>query len=336
MSTIPSRNSLISDFQSTVPASIVHNQTNDVFFQARALPKWNQDYIQISKGKFQGQVIDLNLGPIQLFRETMDKAVDQHGKPWPNSLAIGIPINVQGDGFWCGDKLEHDSIFFLKPNAELKFKTPQSSDIFVAVIDHELINTYADSIEELEIEQICTINGVQPVSQELCDNLRSSFMRVFEGIQSNPQALQDERVIQTLHDDVMHTLFNGLCKLGKIKPHNAGQFVHRHIVEKAKEYILSRQRNPPTVLEICQELRISRRTLHYAFQKVLNINPVTFLRFIRLHGAHHELLTSPPGKFLISEIAAHWGFWHLGMFSSYYKDLFGEPPSNTVRRVTLN
>jgi AraC family ethanolamine operon transcriptional activator len=36
---------------------------------------------------------------------------------------------------------------------------------------------------------------------------------------------------------------------------------------------------------------------------------------------------------MISEIAAHWGFWHLGMFSSYYKDLFGETPSATARRA---
>ncbi|WXL26737.1 helix-turn-helix domain-containing protein [Ectopseudomonas mendocina] len=227
-------------------------------------------------------------------------------------------------------------VFFLKPNSELKFKTPEISDIFVAAIDQELIRSYADTIEEVNIGQVCQISGVEPTSHQLSEYLRQSFLRFFEGISHNPAALRDASAIQNLHDDLLSTLFSGLCKLGKIKPHNTGQFVHRHIVEKAREYILSRRSNPPTVLEICHELRISRRTLHYAFQKVLNINPVTFLRYIRLHGAHRELLTSTPGELLISEIAAHWGFWHLGMFSAYYKDLFGETPSTTVRRINSN
>lgn len=143
--------------------------------------------------------------------------------------------------------------------------------------------------------------------------------------------LKDETVRQVLLNDIMNTLFSGLEALGHVKPHNPGQFVHRHIVERAKEYILSRKDQPPTVLELCRELRVARRTLHYAFQKVLSINPVTFLRYVRLHGARQEILAAS-GSELISDIAARWGFWHLGMFGTYYKALFGETPSATMRR----
>nr|MBO2512084.1 hypothetical protein [Gammaproteobacteria bacterium] len=319
--------------QAPLAASFTHLETNDVFQQAWSLPKWNQDYLQITKGNFQGRLSDISLGPIQLFRETMDKAVDQRGQPWPNSMAFGIPIHIEGDGYWCGDRIEPHSAFFLKPNSELKFKTPLFSDIYVAVIDHELMCNYADTIEEVDIEHLCTVSGAERTSPQLWNALRTSFMRAFEGISNNPAAINDANAVQALREDILQTLFGGLAALDKVKPHGTGQFVHRHIVEKAREYILSRRSNPPSVLEICQELRISRRTLHYAFQKVLNINPVTFLRYLRLHGARHELLTSPPGTLMISEIAAHWGFWHLGMFSSYYKDLFGETPSATARRA---
>src|SRR5690606_11744538 len=56
---------------------------------------------------------------------------------------------------------------------------------------------------------------------------------------------------------------------------------------------------------------------------------VTFLRYIRLHGARQELITEPSGKYLISEIAARWGFWTPGIFCNYYKELFGETPTAT-------
>ncbi|WP_338353092.1 hypothetical protein [Thalassolituus oleivorans] len=32
-------------------------------------------------------------------------------------------------------------------------------------------------------------------------------------------------------------------------------------------------------------------------------------------------------------VAANWGFWHPGQFAKDYKQLFGENPSETVKRV---
>lgn len=312
-------------------ASFTSLETQDVILQARALPNWQQEYLQISQGAFHGAISDLSLGPLQLFREQINKAVDQQGVPWSNSFVMGVPIKVEGDGFWSGEKLETDSIFFLKPNSELRFRTPLNSDIYVAVIDLDLLSHYMEEFEGIDVNHLCLLSGVAPATQKLCHNLRKNLHYIFEGIDNNAYALKDEMVRQVLFNDIMNTLISGLEALGHVKPRAPGQFVHRHIVEKSKEYILSRRCNPPTILEICQELHISRRTLHYAFQKVLDISPVTFLRYIRLHGARRELLANPPGGILIGEIAARWGFWHFGMFGSYYKALFGETPSSTLR-----
>ncbi|MNJ44097.1 transcriptional regulator EutR [compost metagenome] len=178
------------------------------------------------------------------------------------------------------------------------------------------------------------LSGVERAPRQLCADLRQRFQKIFDGVGANPHTLADERSCQLLCDDIMYTLFDVMASLGKIQPHMPGQIVHRYIVEKSREYILSRRNQPPTVAEVCQELHISRRTLHYAFQKVLDINPVTFLRYIRLHGIRQELLSMLPGQHFINEVAARWGFWHLGMFSTYYKQLFGETPSDTIRKAT--
>lgn len=317
--------------QAAACASFVTLETRDVILQAQALPKWRQEYLQISEGAFRGTIRDISLGPVQLFRETMNKAVDQRGHPWENSFVVGVPVEIEGEGFWSGEQLSTDSIFFLKPNSELQFRTPQRSDIYVAVLDIDLLSQYIEDIEEVDLRHLCRLSGVAPASEQLCQNLRNSLHHVFNGIETNSLCLKDETVRQVLLNDIMNTLFSGLEALGHVKPHNPGQFVHRHIVERAKEYILSRKDQPPTVLELCQELRVARRTLHYAFQKVLSINPVTFLRYVRLHGARQEILAAS-GSELISDIAARWGFWHLGMFGTYYKALFGETPSATMRR----
>ncbi|NBA94790.1 helix-turn-helix domain-containing protein [Pseudomonas sp. R5(2019)] len=312
-------------------AEFFHSDTHDVFEQAEALPKWQQDYLQISAGAFTGSLTALSLGPVQIFRESMNKVVDQHGQPWENSFAVGVPLSIEGEGFWCGDRLEKNSIFFLKPNSELKFKTPEHSDICVAVIDSRILKEYAETIEELSIDHIIDLNGATPLSEALCNRFRHTFLHVITALKANPDVLSSHRIRLSLLDDVMSSFFNGFTQLEKLPRKHPGQFVHRHIVEKAREYIISRKSEPLSVIEICEALRVSRRTLHYGFIKVLGINPVTFLRYLRLNGARRELMKADPSSKVVNEIASRWGFWHPGMFSTYYKELFGELPSHTLR-----
>lgn len=251
-----------------------------------------------------------------------------------SATVVPIPNQIVGDGYWCGDKLEENSVFFLKPNSELKFRTPSKSDIFVAVVDMQLLSEYAENIEELDPSRITSISEASSAPIDLCNAFRINLTHLFNGLFANPLALEKELIQRELLDNTMHIICDGLFHLGKVTHHAPGQFVHRHIVEKTRELILSRHSQPPTIADICKELRISRRTLHYAFHKVLGVNPISYLRYIRLHGARQVLLSTPPGRLLICDIAAQWGFLHTGMFCTYYRQLFGETPSTTLARTT--
>jgi AraC family ethanolamine operon transcriptional activator len=77
---------------------------------------------------------------------------------------------------------------------------------------------------------------------------------------------------------------------------------------------------------------VSRRTLQYSFQEVLGINPVRFLRAMRLNGVRRDLKSGSRPAASVQDIAARWGFWHLGHFVTDYKRMFGELPSETARR----
>ena len=312
-------------------------ETHDVFLQAWSLPGWTQNYTQLGKGGFYGTLSNLTLGPLQVFQEGIHNSVDQHGQPKPNSIVIGVPSSINGEGFWCGDKLEVDTVFFLSPNTELKFRTPLRSEIYAIALDIDFLRQYSECIEKTDIDRLTHLNGVvRPNSISTCRSLKNTLHQVFNGLKQNPASLNVDEIRQTLLNDIMDSL--ALCLGGVKEPphHRTGQTVHRNIVENATNYILSNRHQPPTVMDISQELRISRRTLHYSFQKVLGVSPAAYLRYIRLHGARHELLSNCQEKCLISDVAAHWGFWHLGMFSHYYKALFGETPSVTLRRASDN
>jgi AraC family ethanolamine operon transcriptional activator len=88
---------------------------------ANSLSDWQQEYLQISPGQFAGSVTEISVGAVQIFREVMNQAVDQHGQTLPGKFALGIPISLRGKGYWCGRELDCiDSVFFLRPDSELK------------------------------------------------------------------------------------------------------------------------------------------------------------------------------------------------------------------------
>jgi AraC family transcriptional regulator, ethanolamine operon transcriptional activator len=53
---------------------------------------------------------------------------------------------------------------------------------------------------------------------------------------------------------------------------------------------------------------------------------------VHLNGVRRELKSDARADRAVQDIAARWGFWHLGEFSADYKHQFGELPSATLRR----
>ncbi len=79
-------------------------------------------------------------------------------------------------------------------------------------------------------------------------------------------------------------------------------------------------------------LRTSRRSVQYSFQDILGMNPSTYLRYIRLNVARASLLSTKTDQ--INQIAIESGFSHVSRFSQYYRDFFGELPSQTLKSLS--
>lgn len=83
--------------------------------------------------------------------------------------------------------------------------------------------------------------------------------------------------------------------------------------------------------DLCRVLKVSRRTLQYSFQEIMQLNPVSYLRAMRLNGVRRMLKLPGSERQSVQDIAALWGFWHLSHFANAYRCMFGELPSETAR-----
>jgi len=114
--------------------------------------------------------------------------------------------------------------------------------------------------------------------------------------------------------------------IAKIKPISP-----RHFLKKAETYIRENYRNAITPDDIAAAARVTPRTLCYGFNRYYDTSPMSYLRSIRLEEAHKYLKRAGYGD-TITHIAMSCGITHLGRFSCEYKRLFGETPSQTLKK----
>jgi AraC family ethanolamine operon transcriptional activator len=102
------------------------------------------------------------------------------------------------------------------------------------------------------------------------------------------------------------------------------------LIHKVENHLDVVGHRPVQISEICAEFNVSRRSLHRAFNEILGVGPVTFLRHKRLCAVYSILRNSDPATITVSEVAMRQGFTELGRFAHYYYSLFGEYPSETL------
>lgn len=102
-------------------------------------------------------------------------------------------------------------------------------------------------------------------------------------------------------------------------------------VSQAVELLRADLGHPWSVTELAAAVSVSVRGLQDGFRRSLDTTPMAYLRDLRLDQVHRELAAAVPGTVSVTEIAARWGFAHLGRFAAAYRAQFSESPSDTLR-----
>lgn len=80
--------------------------------------------------------------------------------------------------------------------------------------------------------------------------------------------------------------------------------------------------------EVADVAGTSVRTLQMYFRQYLRTPPRVYVTQLRLEKVRQDLLLARTTD-KVSDIAARWGFSHMGHFASVYRDTYGETPSAT-------
>jgi AraC-like DNA-binding protein len=102
------------------------------------------------------------------------------------------------------------------------------------------------------------------------------------------------------------------------------------LLRRAIEFIEANADKDIGLAAIAETVCLTPRAVQYMFRRNLDTTPLQYLRRIRLHYAHHELLAADRRHATVTVIASHWGFMHTSRFAALYRQTYGQSP-----RVTL-
>lgn len=162
--------------------------------------------------------------------------------------------------------------------------------------------------------------------------LRDYLNQLYELLYQRSPLLQQSDFEQIILRDFLPLLMTTLpVQQEQLKTQVKG-FRRSRLVKAANDYMQSHIDEPVTLTDLCQSLGTSSRALCYGFQEIFGISPMSYLKILRLQGAYRALKSADSENNTVAEIAAQFGFWSLGYFAHDYKQMFGELPSETIKR----
>ena len=311
-------------------AAIHRYRTNDIDQHAQNMGGWQVRYDQLTPGRFEGELIEFRAGWMQLVRDRSNQAMLKSGSAWKGAITFSVPLSSQGPVFCAGHPIHEASLLVAHGDHLPDLRTPEHLDLLgVAVEVQALEHVLERQGARFRITDLptCYRLGASSVQAELA----ALFDELATADQGHDSLLGYEAIRHGIRDAVMVQL------LELVAPDQAPPLsptARKRMVDRAREYALGHLDEPLSILDLCNHIGASRRKLQYCFQETLGINPVAYLRALRLNAVRRELRDSPH-EHGVQEVAARWGFWHLSRFASDYRTLFGETPSQTLRRHQL-
>lgn len=309
--------------------------TADVDVQSEALiyGRWKQRYDQLSSGKFEGRVEELELPPFTVLKESSNRIIHQAGSAPSGVFAIGAVTQLSGDAYFRGDILRRRCLAMINPLREFELRTSEHFEIVGAAFSAEVLCAHLKdpTVDYLDLEQDLYRAG-KTLDNPQAEKMQAFLLRLLETARDTPEVMLVSENVSSIAEEFYELLNH--CLNPQHQASSPAVCENRdRLVRRVRAYLDASHESAITISDVCREVGVTRRTLQNATQEVLGVSPQHYLKAVRLNGLRRELKQRDPARESIGDVASHWGFWHLSQMAQDYRRLFGELPSQTSMRL---
>jgi AraC family ethanolamine operon transcriptional activator len=252
------------------------------------------------------------------------------GTSHPSHILLGISLGKGGRNHFGSNAGEHGDLSVLQPRQE-HFGSVRGSIEYAAL-----------SIEASEIERLGIANGVMRSDVLLRNNthirppddVRAAACRELArlaGFAFQPASHASTARLEHLKRALLYPYLL-VAAHGESQPDGLAPEWKTSIVRRGEKWVDGQPPERLHVIDLCSALGQPLRTVQRAFHDVLGMGPAHYLAFYRLQKVRQILLSCDPTATRTADVALDHGFWALGRFAGLYRRVYGEAPSETLRR----
>jgi AraC family ethanolamine operon transcriptional activator len=285
---------------------------------------WDLDLRQIDRGVFRGSIFQSMLGTMQIAEARFERRLEQQGRTPPGVVTFAVPASANVRFRWRRHEAGPDDLLVFPANGELQSVSNTCFHVFTISLPGSALHAAAEAAglsqwpDQLQREKV-TAHRLVP---QLRSVLRTSIDR-WTKLTAMEMVTLPGRIARLLVDILGHN---------EAPQQRLATLRQDVAIRRVETLILGHEHEPLSVGELCKAAKVSERTLRNAFQRKYGLSPKQYLIARRLNGVRRDLRQAAATGAPIAEVAAHWGFWHMGQFAADYRRHFGELPSETVSR----
>jgi AraC family transcriptional regulator, ethanolamine operon transcriptional activator len=308
--------------------SFVSHETDDASQHGTTATGWSHVYEQLKPGPFRGRMTQAWLGPIQVIHESVDGAFSWRGRPWRGARVMFVFLPSSGDLYYDGRPLSTNVLVTHRWDAVDRVSCSRRLELALIAIDEDYLNWHTARVAGREIFGRGATAVTSSANAEAVEKFQRCVIELVEELAESPEVLDDAQRSNALKDRVLGTIVEVLTSGSQPNERLPHPSTRAYIVDQAINFMESKLAEPISLADISAALRVCPRTLRYSFEHVLGISPTRYLLAARLNHVRREL-ASMGANASIQCAASRAGFWHMGRFAQYYRETFGELPSET-------
>ena len=301
---------------------LVH-QTRDFDELREAQIGWDLFYRLLSRGEFRSSLwIEFGAG-IQFDYEFWNQSVEIQGGSHSTSFSFIFSACRDRSFFINGQNVNGRSLVVLPPGIEIHAVTGAVGALCSICLDITALNGLGeDCIESLSQAQNRRQLMIYP------DRSLGELRGIFKAMtaKSTPQG----SIARHWSAARVKRAIGRVLQIKEYEYSPAPKKIYR-IAKQSRDCMISDLRSSMSIIDICQEVGASERSVHYAFKSVFGTTPKAFMKLQRMMAARKALLIAEENE-QIGSIMIDYGFVDAGHFAKDYRNQFGELPSETIQR----
>jgi AraC family ethanolamine operon transcriptional activator len=256
------------------------------------------------------------------------------GKSWKDEFVFYLPLTSSTRYSANGATIDKNAFLVLDPNAPFSLSSDGAHDWCSVSVpkalfkDCELLSLNVLGVHDGPSQSWVT--APQPELAHKFQNLVGHVLTASSDVDNFAQSAAGRRA-QTELAKVCRRIYAGNRNDNAV---GNQKFERNQIIRQAKDYINTAGYADANIADMAQVIGVSERTLRNVFNDFFSTGPKKFLELSLIRAVHQQLHRTDSDEKSVTDILLDHQIFEFGRFAGRYRQIYGERPSETLRRRT--